>query len=114
MFIFSDAPRSMSDQEEVAKVRKVIRSDEWCSDVHIIERETNLGCEKSILDGVNYLCEEFGKVIVLEDDLITSKYFLEYMNYALNHYEDEQSVFQISGYNYPININSNSNTFLYS
>ncbi|GHT84207.1 hypothetical protein FACS1894137_06970 [Spirochaetia bacterium] len=41
-------------------------------------------------------------MIVLEDDLITSPYFLTYMNDALNLYEQDERVVSIHGYVYPI------------
>ena len=67
------------------------------------QSERNKGLAASIIDGVTAVCEEYGRVIVMEDDLITSSGFLSFMNQALDHYSDEQSVWHISGWNYPIN-----------
>jgi len=49
------------------------------------------------------LLNEYGKIIVLEDDLLTSPYFLKFMNEALEYYKNEKKVWHISGWNYPIN-----------
>ena len=65
--------------------------------------ERNLGLADSIVEGVTRLSDEYGSVIVLEDDLITSPFFLKYMNDALEFYKDQERVMQISGYMFPIN-----------
>ena len=70
--------------------------------VTIIEREKNWGLANSIIDGVTKIVNEYGKIIVLEDDLVTSPYFLKFMNEALEIYNDEPNVASIHGYIYPI------------
>jgi hypothetical protein len=104
LFIFCDAPKRQEDQESVKQVREVVRSKKWCGTVNIIERETNLGLANSIIRGVTDLCDEYGSVIVIEDDLILSPFFLDYMNKALNLYKDAHHVMQISGYMFPVKL----------
>lgn len=104
LFIFCDAPKRQEDQEPVKQVREVVRSKKWCGTVNIIERETNLGLANSIIRGVTDLCDEYGSVIVIEDDLILSPFFLDYMNKALNLYKDAHHVMQISGYMFPVKL----------
>ena len=70
-------------------------------EVHIIERNDNLGLGKSIITGVTEIINKHGRAIVLEDDLETSPYFLSYMNQCLDHYEARKSVFSISGLSRP-------------
>lgn len=106
LFIFCDGPKINATKEqrhEIEEVRKVVRSKQWCKEVHVIESETNKGLANSIIDGVNELIEKYGKVIVLEDDLVTSPYFLRYMNEALFFYENYPAVFSISANRPPIN-----------
>lgn len=102
LFIFSDAPKSAAQTEAVSEVREYIRQVGGFKSVAIVERETNLGLARSIIEGVTRLCGEYGRVIVLEDDLITSPHFLRFMNDALNMYEHEDRVMHISGATYPI------------
>ena len=102
LFIFSDAANNNEVMREVREVRKYIRTVKGFNTVNIIERKENLGLAKSIIDGVTSTCEKYGKVIVLEDDLETSPYFLSYMNDALTLYSDEKKVMHISGCTYPI------------
>ena len=70
----------------------------------IIEREQNMGLAASMRSGVSALCEESGRAIILEDDLEVSSTFLRFMNQALDRYEDEPRVMQVSGYMYPVDI----------
>ncbi|HPD64809.1 MAG TPA: glycosyltransferase [Bacteroidia bacterium] len=101
LFIFADGPKhglSIEQILNIEKVRKIIRSEIWCRSVEIIESEKNKGLSKSIISGVEYVISRYGKVIVLEDDLILSAGFLEYMNEALLLYENEEKVMHIAGF----------------
>lgn len=98
LFIFSDAAKNPNDQEVISNVRKYLRSVTGFKSVVIIEAEKNKGLASSILTGVNYVLETYDKVIVLEDDLSTTRNFLAFMNTCLNKYETQRKVFSISGY----------------
>jgi hypothetical protein len=116
LFIFSDGAKNYEDIEEVCeinKIRELIREKKWCGEVEIIERETNWGLADNIVDGVTRIINEFGKVIVLESDILISKGFLVYMNEALTIYENDNRVAHISGYVYPYNrcLRPKSDTF---
>ena len=105
LYIFADGPRPNADENELQKIkdtREIVNSKEWCKRTIIIESEINKGLANSIIDGVSKIVNEQGKVIVLEDDLVTSPYFLQYMNDALNIYSDNDAVACISGYIYPL------------
>ncbi len=106
LFIFCDGPKGLEDQEGVRQVREVVKSKQWCGKVHIIERRGNMGCANSIISGVTEVCEKYGTVIVLEDDLVLSPFFLDYMNKALELYNDHPRVMEISGHMYPIQLNA--------
>jgi len=105
LYVFSDAPRDLAAREPVEQVRTYIKNVTGFSSITIIERETNFGLAKSIIDGVTRLCDEFGRVIVMEDDLMTSPHFLEYMNNALTHYAHDSAVMQVAGYMFPAKLN---------
>ncbi len=104
LIIFSDGPKKDEPSLAVQQVRNYIRGVEGFKKVSIIERDTNLGLAKSIITGVTDVIEKHGKVIVLEDDMVSSKNFLEFMNWALLFYQDNKRIFSISGYTYPIKI----------
>jgi hypothetical protein len=106
LVIFSDAPKSSTQNETVRQVRDYIAQIDGFKSVSVIERNSNYGLANSIIDGVTMLCNKHGNVIVLEDDLETSPFFLDYMNNALLRYADEPKVMQISGYMFDVNLNS--------
>ena len=102
LIIFSDGPKTPKNVPAVCEVREYIRKISGFRSISIVERAENYGLAKSIINGVTYACKEFGKVVVLEDDLVTSPYFLQYMNEAMDIYEFEQRVISIHGYTYPV------------
>lgn len=101
LFIFSDGAINDAEKSKIDAVRSVIKNNDGFKSIEIIEREKNWGLADNIISGVSQVIKNFSKVIVVEDDLVTSPYFLEYMNSALNYYENIYSVFSISGFNYP-------------
>lgn len=104
LYIFADGIKKNASDETIAKInetRTIIKSKPWCKEVHVIERTENFGLAKSVIEGVTQIINQYGKVIVLEDDLVTSPYFLQFMNDALAKYENESSVACISAYIYP-------------
>lgn len=106
LYIYSDGLKENASHEtiiQVSEVRSVIRKQKWCKKVVIIESDKNKGLAESIKNGVSEVIKQHGKVIVMEDDLITSTAFLTYMNKALDYYQKRMSVFSISGYNLPPN-----------
>ena len=102
LIIFSDGPKSEADAEKIRSLLKYIKSVNGFKKVDVVERERNLGLAQSILSGVTEVVNNYGRIIVLEDDMVTSPYFLRYMNDALEFYEDEQQVISIHGYIYPV------------
>lgn len=102
LYIFCDGAKDEAAEPDVQAVRRVVRQKQWCGQVEIIERNQNWGLANSIISGVSELCRDYGKVIVVEDDLLLSPYFLKYMNSALQHYLEEPKVMHISGYMYDV------------
>lgn len=113
LFIYSDGAKTKADEDNVNEVRSLIKNVEGFKSVKIIERSSNLGLANSIIEGVSELTETYGQVIVLEDDLITSPYTLNYFNDALNRYRDEERVMHIGAYMYPLNSENLPETFFY-
>lgn len=96
--IFCDGPRSGKDETAVAEVRTIAHRASGFRTVDVVLRERNFGLAGSIIDGVSRLVRESGRVIVVEDDLVTSKAFLEYMNRGLDLYAGDSRVASIHGY----------------
>jgi len=98
LYIFSDGYKSEIDKSDVLAVREYLKTISGFKSVNMIESEKNKGLANSIISGVSHVVEKYGKVIVVEDDLIVSSNFLEYMNEALSFYNDDNRIWSISGY----------------
>lgn len=107
LFIFSDGGKNEDDWGKVYAVREYLHTIGGFKKIHITEQKENKGLANSIIDGVTKIVNEYGRIIVLEDDLVTSKYFLQYMNDALDMYEISKEVACISGYIYPLKNSDN-------
>lgn len=100
VFIFSDGSKSDSDKEKVNEVRNIIHEfskNNNFKSVTIEESSVNKGLANSVINGVTKIINQYGKVIVLEDDLIASHNFLQFMNDCLEFYKDDTSVWSIGG-----------------
>lgn len=102
LFIFADGPKDKSAASHVDAVRKFIHSVDGFNTITVIERERNVGLSASIISGVSQLCADFGRAIVVEDDVLTAPDFLTFLNRALDRYADDQTVFSVGGFNLPI------------
>ncbi|BBE51029.1 Sugar transferase [Ferriphaselus amnicola] len=101
LFIYCDGARHEGEAAQVEETRKLVR--DWPHpNKTVIERDRNWGLANSVIEGVTQLCERFGRVVVVEDDLVVSPVFLSYLNAALVRYADEAKVMQVSGYMFPI------------
>ena len=110
VYVFSDGAKSGNDKLSVSLCRNYLSGiTPKFRTFTVIEREKNIGLAQNIISGVNKIIEEHGKVIVMEDDLVTSKYFLSYMNEALDFYEEKKEVWHISGWNIPVDLSSVTN-----
>ena len=92
LFIYSDAAKDETSQAAVKEVRAFIRSIQGFKKITITERAENWGLARSIIDGVTTQINRYGRVIVLEDDLVVAPHFLQFMNDALETYRDEPRI----------------------
>ncbi len=106
LYVFADGPKHQASEDEKKKIeetRQVVKEKKWCKEVVMIERVENAGLAKSIIEGVTETVSRHGKIIVLEDDIVTERGFLKFMNESLDLFKNEEKVMQVSGYAYPIN-----------
>jgi hypothetical protein len=103
LYIFSDGPKYKEDEKDVIEIRNYIRSITGFKKIYVSESEENKGLSHSIINGVTKVVDEYGKVIVMEDDLVTSPNFLSFLNQALQYYADASQVFSVAGFTRPIN-----------
>lgn len=114
LYIFADAAKGEKDELKVQEVADIIHQVDGFKVVKVIKQKTNLGLADSIINGVTQLIESYGKVIVFEDDLLSSPYILQYFNEALNLYQDQEKLMHINGYMYPLRVSKDMpHTFFY-
>lgn len=98
LIVFSDFYKEFKDKKEVLEVREYLKTITGFKSIKVFEARTNKGLAQSIIEGVSQVLKENEKVIVLEDDLVVSNNFLEYMNEALEFYKNDTRIWSISGY----------------
>lgn len=102
LFVFCDGPRNQDDRASVNEVREYIHRIRGFKNITVKERGSNIGLAPAVIQGVTEVVQEFGRVIVLEDDLVCAPHFLSFMNRGLSVYADEGRVAAIHGYVPPI------------
>jgi hypothetical protein len=104
LFVFSDGPKNDNLIKAVNNVRHLIKAFSGFKNITIIEREKNYGLAKSIISGVSEVMINYDKVIVVEEDLISSLNFLDFLNSSLIKYENNKKVFSVTGYTYQLGV----------
>lgn len=102
LILFSDGPRKESDTEKIEGVREYLATITGFRSVTVHARKENMGLGRSIITGVSEVLRQYGKAIIMEDDLISTPDFLAYMNDALTTFEENPLVFSVSGYSFGI------------
>ena len=108
LYIFCDGIKDAHSKENInaiMEVRRICKAQQWPSKLIIHEQEKNIGLSQSVINGIGEVLKTHESVIVLEDDIVTQKYFMQFMNQALNLYADDSKVFGVSGYKYPTSAN---------
>jgi hypothetical protein len=106
LLVFSDAPRTADREEAVGAVREHLASVSGFRSLKLVEREKNMGLGNSVLAGVSEVLSSAASVVVMEDDLLTTRNFLPFVNAALSTYEHRADIFSVTGYNYPLKMPS--------
>lgn len=107
LIIYCDGAKSENGRAKVENTRKALHQYKEAagfSNIKLVEAPQNKGLAKSIIEGVTEVLEEYGRAIIVEDDLIVSEDFLDYMNGALNYYESNENIGAISAYTYPLDV----------
>ena len=105
LIIYLDGSKDEMSHDErdcIKQTKDVCQNFQSAKNIKIVERPTNFGLAKNIIEGVSEIINEYGIVIVLEDDLELSPQFLNYMNQTLDFYSEQEDVFHISGYWFPV------------
>ncbi|MBC7829379.1 MAG: glycosyltransferase family 2 protein [Chitinophagaceae bacterium] len=105
LIIYVDGPKPNAPEDNIKNillVRELVQKQTWCKKLTVNISTKNKGLSNSIIDGVSETLKTYDRIIVLEDDMILSPHFLEFMNEALEKYQDIENVISIHGYCLPI------------
>ncbi len=101
LIVFSDGAKNAQDAPLVEQVRAVIAEKKGFQNIQVHASSVNKGLARSVIEGVSEVVTTYGKVIVLEDDMLCTSDFLDYMNAALTTYQDRKDIFSVTGYTPP-------------
>ncbi len=101
LYIFADAPKRPEDAPKAAEVRQLLDEISGFRSIYRDYAETNIGCADSVIRGISYVLDRHPSAIIVEDDLITSPNFLDFMNQGLEQYEKNKRVYSVAGYTFP-------------
>lgn len=107
LFIFSDGPKNEIEETTILQIRKYLKTISGFKEICIVESKDNKGLADSVISGVSKVIADYGKAIVLEDDLVLASNFLAFMNAALDKYESNLMVYSISGFIFDMKHRSN-------
>jgi hypothetical protein len=96
-----DGPRSNrpNDAELVRQTQELAAEITWEAEIHTRFRDSNLGLRRAVVDAVTWANSEYGRVIVLEDDIRAGPQLIEFLNYGLMAYQEQTKIAHINGYN---------------
>jgi hypothetical protein len=100
IYAYSDAPKTDADAAGVADVRRLLASVTW-TEMHVVERPTNFGLGRSILDGVTTVLRDHPSAVILEDDIELAPGTYDWMAAALAHYAQDPRVMSVSAWTHP-------------
>lgn len=99
LFLIQDGPRdgNLSDVENVAKCRKVVENVDWDCEVIRDYSDVNLGCGMRVYTGVTNAFKTEDRLIIIEDDIVTTPDFFRFCNEMLEYYKDDTRVHRVAG-----------------
>jgi hypothetical protein len=109
LIVYIDGPKPNASAEQIENIRTVrelVKNQRWCRKLTIHIAEKNQGLANSVIKGVTDTLGMFEELIVIEDDMIFSPYFLQFMNEGLEKYKRTEEVISIHGYCVPIQLSA--------
>lgn len=109
LYVFVDGPRKgkVGELEKIQEVQNIVKDVKGFNSLHYTFSETNKGLALSVIEGVTQVLDLYGKVIVLEDDLLLAPNFLNFMNQGLDFYEHCTDVMSVCGHSCKVNVPKN-------
>ena len=99
IYVVSDGPKDSEDLLKVEESREFLASKDKEFEIICLYREKNLGCRKSVSNGITWFFDQEEMGIILEDDCLPSESFFEYCKELLHKYKSDNRIYSISGFN---------------
>lgn len=103
--VFSDGPRDDDARPRVQAVRTYLDDvaranarEHFFRSFTVVARTENYYLERNIIEGIAEVFRTRDRIIVLEDDIVTSPHYLDYMNRAFDLYASEPRVMHVAGF----------------
>lgn len=101
LFVFIDADKKGKINK---KIKNYFENLKGFKSIKVFCNKKNNGINKQIVYGIGKVFEKYDKVIVVEDDVIVSNQFLDYMNKGL---KEHKYCFAVCAYNLPHTLKQN-------
>lgn len=111
--IFCDGPRHEKDEPGTRAVRALAKKAQNFASLEVVEHPKNMGCANSIINGLTEMFRLHERLIVIEDDIVTSPYTIRFLSESLARYADNEKVFNIAAWSPPHIIRQLSNSYSY-
>lgn len=108
VIIYADGMKqtaTQKDKEEINQTRQILldyKENHNFKSLELHLSDENKGIAYSVKKGAVKELDKYGKIIIMEDDIVPQKGFVKYMNEALDKYENEDKVWGISAYAFPL------------
>ena len=102
---FSDGFKGEHDKQGVLETRDYINSLSGFKRIHKHFREKNYATGLNFETGLKFLCDNYKQFIIVEDDLVVTSNYVSYLLQALDFYRNEESVFCVTGFCFPLHLN---------
>jgi hypothetical protein len=96
-----DGPKAgrINDADLVRQTQNLVSEITWDTEIRTRFRDANLGLRKAVVDAVTWANSEYGRVMVLEDDVRAGPQLLEFLNHNLKTHQQNSKIAHINGYN---------------
>ena len=107
-----DYPPSEKHVEGYNKIKEYLSTITGFKNIMLFEHKENLGATKNSDFIMNEALKRYDAFIYSEDDNVFAPTFLEFMNWGLNTYKNDMSIYSVCGYSYPINWEENDKVII--
>lgn len=114
LYIALDYPLKENHWEGFNQIKIYIDNITGFNNVIIINREKNFGAVDNLSHAQKTIFEKYDRMILSEDDNEFSPNFLAYINWGLEKYKENEKIFAVCGYNYPIDMSGYDKDYYYA